>query len=176
MAVYPVRYRLPTKYSTDIGRIITRWAFLEWRLRDTAYTLLDISQPAGRLFVIEPRANEYLTRILDLMNLNKMKTGVDTVRLKKNLKELLEHRNNFAHGIWLKHTETNLPTLQIVKGEFPPLPGHKKVKAKIEPVSMAVPHQVLKNILKGIEWSTAQINRLRREIKEQLPPLQDKSS
>ena len=56
MATYPVRDKLPISHTTEIGRIITRWAFLEWLLRQIAYLLLDLNPKAGRLAVRDPRA------------------------------------------------------------------------------------------------------------------------
>ena len=67
MPTYPVRPNLPVAYSTEIGRIITRWARLEWELKRIAYTILQIGPKEGRLSVREPRAHEHLTMIEDLM-------------------------------------------------------------------------------------------------------------
>ena len=61
MPTYPVRRKLPVAYSTEIGRIITRWAWLEWELKRVAYTILEIGPKEGRLSVREPRAHDYLT-------------------------------------------------------------------------------------------------------------------
>ena len=123
MAVYPARYRLPVSYSTEIGRIITRWAYLEAVLRTTAYLILRVGAKHGRVAVREPRVVDYVTMLQDLMHLESLKTRVDLKTLKKSLEEIEALRHKLAHGIWLKHPSTKLPVLQIVKGSYPPSPG-----------------------------------------------------
>lgn len=69
MGIYLVRYRLPTKYSTAIGRMITRFAALESALRNLIYALLELDPKMGRVAVRNPRIEESFTMIRDLMGL-----------------------------------------------------------------------------------------------------------
>ena len=113
MATHPIRFRLPTSYNTEIGRIIQHWALLEWRIRSIAYLLLDLDPKRGRVAVREVRINMYVTMIEDLSKIRSIKLDIDTKQLKKNLEKLAYLRNAIAHGIWVKHPQTLKPVLQI---------------------------------------------------------------
>ena len=104
MGAYPVRRRLPVKYSTEIGRIITRFAFLESQLRAMTYKLLMVNDKQGRLAVRAPRVVDHITMIQDLAALAKLELKVDWKKLKAFCREAESFRNRLAHGIWLKHS------------------------------------------------------------------------
>ena len=168
MAVYLTRYRLPVSYSTEIGRIITRWAFLEWRMRETAYLLLDIGPKEGRLAVREPRATDYLTMLEDLIRLKSLKTKINFKELRKSLEATKSLRDGLAHGIWLKHGATKQPVLQIVSGSYPPTPGAQTVKARIDPQAVEIRLQSLKDITREIDNLTLLISLLKHSVGQQL--------
>ncbi len=84
--------------------------------------------------------------------------------------------NALAHGIWIKHDQTRLPTLQVVSGALlntANLP-QPLAKAKIEPQSLAVELSGLRAAVRDIEQLTKFIQVLRREIEAQLPTSPDK--
>lgn len=169
MPEYPIRYRLPTQYSTDIGRIITRWAFLEYRLKETAYMVLGIGPKIGRISVREPRVTDYVVMLQDLMLLKSLKTSVDLKKLRRKLETVQAFRDKLAHGIWVKHATTNLPVLQVIKGSYlPPHRGAIKVKARIDPLAAKVHLQGLKAIVHDIETTTVTINQWKRDLAEQI--------
>ena len=180
MPTYPVRRKLPVAYSTEIGRIITRWAWLEWELKRVAYTILEIGPKEGRLSVREPRAHDYLTMIQDLMRVRNMSISDDLKRDLKPVKQTLIHhgdlRNALAHGIWIKRDDTPLPVLQVVGGDL-----FKKIqfpqstpKAKIEPRALAMELPALHAMVNDIERLIQFVQALRREIETQLPASPDK--
>ena len=138
MPTYPVRYRLPVSYSTEIGRIITRWAFLEFRLKETAYMLLGVDPKVGRIAIREPRITDYIDMIQDLMHLKSITATADLKKLRKSLEKIQSFRDKLAHGIWMKHDTTKLPVLQVVKGSYISNPEGKKTKAKIDPLAAIV--------------------------------------
>ncbi len=130
MAVYKVHRRLPTAHSTQIGRIITRWAYLEWSLRNSIYALLDIGPPQGRIAIREQRAERYVDTVEDLLRIAKIDVDFEFKKYKDFLRILREHRNSLTHGIWLKHPDFNEPVLQITKGTWNPQPSNPKTKTK----------------------------------------------
>lgn len=138
MAVYPVLERLPQRHRAELGHIIMRWAYLEWRLRQINYALLGIDPKEGRLAVREPRATDYLTMIQDLAELKRLPLRVDWKKLRKHLGELANHRDRLAHGIWLKIPGHRVPCLQLTKGTWQPQGGGPTYKAKADPVSVPV--------------------------------------
>jgi hypothetical protein len=174
MPMYPVRRKLPVAYSTAIGRIITRWAWLEWELRGVIYTLLNIGPKEGRLSVRAARASEYNTMIQDLMHVRRVSLSPHLKSGLKSAKDAISHhgdlRNALAHGIWIKRDETPLPVLQVVGGDlfrqlkYPePLP-----KSKIEPRALAFELPALKAISNDIELQIKFIQAIRRDIENQL--------
>lgn len=167
MATHPVRYRLPVSYCTEIGRIITRWAYLEALLTSIAYVILDISQKHGRIAVREPRAVDSLTMIQDLMYLESLKTTVDLKALRTTLGEAEAFRDRLAHGVWVKHSNSKLPVLQIVKGSYPPNPGARSIKARIEPRGLEVDLQHLRKAERVISSAVTTLHQLRRELEAQ---------
>lgn len=130
MNTYKVRKTLPTAHSTQIGRIITRWALLEWRLRNIAYRLLNIGPKEGRLAVRDPRATDYVLMLEDLMNLKGLKIPFNFVEYRKLLEILGTHRDLLAHGIWIKHPDFKEPVIQMTKGKWSPDPTKPGEKAK----------------------------------------------
>ncbi len=168
MPAYPIRYRLPVSYSTEIGRIITRWAFLEYRLKETTYMLLDVDPKIGRIAIREPRTTGYIDMIQDLMALESLTTTVDLKKLRKTLEEIQIFRDKLAHGIWAKHDTTKLPVLQVTKVSYALKPGDQKTKARIEPLALLVRLTDLKASRRNIEHTTVTINKWKRDLSEQL--------
>ena len=170
MPTYPIRYRLPVAYSTEIGRIIPRWAFLEYRLKETAYMVLGVDYKVGRVAMREPRTAEYVDMIRDLMSLKSLTTSVDLKELRKTLEKLQPFRDKLAHGIWVRHDTTKLPVLQVTKGSYVlETAGPKtKAKAKIEPLALAVRLADLKTCRRDIEGATVTINQWKRDLGAQL--------
>ena len=182
MPTFPVRKKLPVAYSTEIGRIITRWARLEWELKHIAYTILQVNQAEGRLSIREPRASEYLTMIEDLMQVRGLSISTELKphmkQAKKALEKLGNFRNALAHGIWIKRPETRLPVLQLPSGGLVKLPRTTKKlpKAKIEPRALAIELSGLRAALRDIEELTRFIRAMRDELVVQVYASPDKPS
>ena len=90
MPKHKVRKRLPVAYSTEIGRIISHWAYLEWRLKNVTFALLDVGPKVGRLAIREPRASDYIGMFIDLMAVKGIEVSTDLKALKKLLAGLKE--------------------------------------------------------------------------------------
>lgn len=177
MATHPIRYRLPVSYSTEIGRIMTRWAILEWRLRVATYMLLDVGPKEGRIAVREPRPQDYGVMLRDLMQIKGFKpTKIQPKDLGKAIDSMAFYRNALAHGIWLKVKSRRLPWLQVLAGSYPPSPGAKAVKAKIDPQGVEISPTNLREIRAGIESATGMVNVLIAELEARLSPSPQKSA
>lgn len=173
MPSYPVRRKLPAAYSTEIGRIVTRWAWLEWELKRIAYAVLEIGPKEGRLSTRDDRADKYMVMIEDLMRVRKVTMSDELKRQLPPLKKALTHhtdlRNALVHGIWIKRPETKLPVLQVVSGDlfkkaqFPQLSD----KAKIEPRALAIELPALRAMVRDTERFIQFAKALRREIEAQ---------
>lgn len=168
VAVFPTRQRLPVAYNTEIGRIITRWAFLEWRLRETTYTLLQVGHKQGRIAIREPRIVDHITMIEDLMRVQAVTTQLDLKAFRSSLRDMESFRDRLAHGVWVKHTDTNTPVLQVVKGSYQDGAVKGPIKARLYPRAVTITLQNLKDLVGGIEQATKAVTMLRREIATQL--------
>lgn len=168
----PVRARLPVSYSTEIGRIIVRWALVEWHLKRLAYDILQISPKAGRVAVQEPRVEDYITMLQDLLALRKIRLDIDWKLLRKELGEIASFRNKLAHGIWVKHPGTKTPVLQETKGKHPNEPDATQRKARINPKALRVTLANLKDYRKRTDAAAHALRRLRDDLAPalQAPP------
>jgi len=138
MGKYPVIRKLPAAHCREIGKIITRWAFLEWRLKNTGYLLLNIGPKHGRVAVRELRVCDHLTMIQDLMEINDVSvSGFDFAKFRKLLETVGNHRDRLAHGIWIKHPDHRSPILQLTKSSYL-LPTKGKTKRIIKPEGVSI--------------------------------------
>lgn len=164
MRTYPVRYRLPTKYSTAIGRMITRFAALESALRNLIYALLELEPKMGRVAVRNPRIEESFTIIRDLMGLRSFTTTLDMKRLASDCKTLEQFRDKIAHGVWVKHSRSDLPVLQVTAGKFPEKPGGKSIKGRIQPAAFNVTLENFRSYTSGVDFAFKAVKQLAREL------------
>lgn len=172
MQTFPVIKRLPTAYYTHIGRVVSRWAYLEGKLRRIVFALLQVGPKHGRIAVREPRVVEFIEMVEDLLYLEKIQTRVDLKKLKKALQEIESHRNKISHGIWVKHPNSKTPILQDTKGTHPKesrdFDQHPKArKGRINPKAMNVTIANFKNWTGVIDNAVAGLERLASEIDAQ---------
>ncbi len=178
MAVYPVRRRLPTAHSTQIGRIITRWAVLEWQLKNIAYALLNIGPKEGRLAVRETRVEKYIDMIEDLMKLKGLPVPDDLADFKTTLKILESHSNRLAHSIWIRHPDFKEPVMQLLKGKWQPNPKEPKrtVSRLIEPEAVLIRLKELREFALLIDQGVDAAGRLEKYVTRALQSSRQKSS
>ena len=164
---FPLRYRLPVAYSTEIGRIITRWAFIEWQLEQITYRVVGVEQKIGRLTIREPRVDARITMIEDVMKLRKITVNTDFTKLSVGLVQLKNIRDAIAHGIWIKHPSIKLPVLQITKGKWSiaAMPNTKRV---VEPEGAPVTIEKLREIVGSLKGAALTVSKLETEIAAQL--------
>lgn len=175
MPTFPHWYRLPTNYSTNIGRVVTRYAFFEAQLRHAIYLLLDIDVKAGRVAVRNPRLDDAITMILDLMAVKSIKTSIDLKFLRKECKKIESFRDKISHGVWVKHSGTKLPVLQVTAGSYARTQGGESVKARITPQALAIGPDDFKSFLRAIDIALEHVGMLRQEIHQQIESSRKKS-
>ena len=168
MQQMPVRYRLPVSYSAEIGRVITRWAHLEWVLSETLYMLIATSPKIGRLAVRETRIGEYLTIIEKTARLQGITVSVDWKKFRTIMQTMESFRNKLAHGIWVKDPTSKWPAIRQVKGSYTLKHGAESVDARIKPASVPVPLGELRNAVKGIDRANQIAIEIRQEVETQV--------
>jgi hypothetical protein len=117
----PVVQRLPTSYVTGIGRVISRWAYLEWLISRMTYEALGVNPKQGRLAVRQARPDEYVTLIQDLLKTRKLSVPIPDPdpTLKARLRKAKAARDYLAHGLWTRHRKSGELGLWLIKGEQP---------------------------------------------------------
>jgi hypothetical protein len=172
MGTYPIWYRLPTKYSAAIGRLVSRFATLENTIRQLTYALLEIDPKMGRTAVRSARVEDAITMIEDLMALKGFKTSLNLKAMKNDCKAIERMRDQVAHGVWVKHANSDQPVLQGVTGKHNPIQGGKPVKAKINPVAYNVTPTTLDTFSTGVDRLMQAFKQLARECKNQHAAMQ----
>jgi hypothetical protein len=133
MRVWKVMLDLPDDLCTEIGRVITAHAYLEFALTRTICLLLDIDLKAGRLAVRDTRAAERLEAVFDLAILNGLAIDKDhTKALRVAVEKASSERNELAHGVWFEG-EGGQPHLRNTKGSWQPRGTEGKVKRAVKP-------------------------------------------
>src|SRR5262245_11329914 len=77
------RIDLLASLCREIGRIITRWAYLENAIQHTLRTLLGLSEEEGRLALQKARPNEQLDVIADVAHPYRLKVDTPAFRRMK---------------------------------------------------------------------------------------------
>lgn len=174
MGQFPLRYKLPTSYSVEIGKITTRFSHVQWQIRQCTYLLLGIGRKEGRLTVREPDVADAITTIEELIKIKKLAPVPNLKALKTRLQQIESYRNKLAHGIWLKHPGERAPVIQETKGFYIPKPGAPKISARLFPRAAKVTLQNLRDIRKGVDISSRELRGLYAGLERQLPPSRGK--
>lgn len=143
--------RLPVSYVTSIGRIITRWAGVEWELQRIVYMLLNVNAKQGRLAAKVPRAGECANLIKQLAKLRGIYLSAkDVSYLHSRLSDCVEWRDRLAHGVWIRPHKTRRLLLQVTKGAWNDPRGESRSR-KILPEGMQVTIGQLRALTRDIE-------------------------
>jgi hypothetical protein len=181
MRTAPQALPLPVSYYREIGRIITLWAHVEWRLRQIAYRLLEIGPKPGRIAIREPRATDYLEMIVDLMELKKLSIPPKMPELWKDIDKCVLWRDRLAHNIWLRDPKSGEIVIQVTRGKWErpagakPKKGEKQKSRKVVPEGIPVTVPKLGQIRADIINVGAILEALYISINRALTPSPDKS-
>lgn len=138
MAEYPTIEKLPVNYCRAIGRLVSRFAFLESLLRHLIYRLLGVDRKAGRIAVRNPRVRDSFIMITDLMSLQSFTAATDIKMLAKECEKIEKFCDKVSHGVWVKHAKSGDPILQVTAGSFTEKQGGPSIKARIRPQALEI--------------------------------------
>ncbi len=174
----PVIVKLPKGLSVEIGKIMVRWANIEWRLHQIGYRLLDVSPAVGRIAMCEPRATDYLDMICDLLDLSGLSIPAQVPILRAEIEKWGKWRNRLAHGIWVRHPKTREYMVQASTGQWDrsKLPRGQRLSREILTEAVTITEPILKDVVRASESIGAQLEAFWRGVDKALPqPLPDKS-
>lgn len=158
-----VRRRLPTRYYTEIGRIITRWAIIEDVLEGLVFHALWISEEQGRLVLRGQRATERLLLLQTLLRFQGIAANIDWGTARNHLDQMETLRDRLAHNIWIRRPDTDVPVMRDLSGAYiKDLPqGHKP---KLLPLSVRVPFAFLQNMRRSMDQLIKQLIRFDADV------------
>lgn len=163
--------RLPATYATQIGRVISRWAYQEWLLTRVMYELLGLSPKAGRLAVKTGNINTYMQMLSDLMRVYPIQVPTNMNKLWQDLAKAESERDHLAHGLWLK--ESGSPSLRLwhTRGRKVVDAGEPTVSRKHRPDSLPKSPNDIGNTCKTIDDLIVRTRILEKEIRAALASL-----
>lgn len=159
-----ISQRLPKSYNYEIGRIITRWALIEWKFKYITYGLLDIDHSLGRLAVREPRVVDHITMIEEIMAFKKFAVMTNLKSLKTRLEELQVWRDHIAHSAWVVGGGDKYLIMQLAKGKWTPITEGTSVNRKVRPQGGVVTIEFLRSLVKRMDAEHVVINRFARQV------------
>lgn len=172
MASKPIaRYDLPATVCRDIGRIITRWAYVEHYLQNIVYMLIGVSQAIGRLAVREPRATDRLDLIRDLIAAKGLtEPDVDYKALRLAMEDIEDLRNVTAHSIWHWSSQHQAWVVQIARGSWEGVNKTDRAKKskRIAPEGQIIKSTTFAGYILGIDGIIQILKKMQANLEEQL--------
>ena len=115
----PVVHDLPDEIAAGIGRVLTGTSTLEHKLTSMIGIILQMDKAEMRLTLRQPRMEERLDIVFELLMLKAIETDFDFDGFRKTLVDIGSRRHRLAHGIWLKRTDTGELFLRLARGNWP---------------------------------------------------------
>ena len=166
---------LPATLCREIGRIISRWAFLENYVQRIVWTLMGISREEGRLAVREPRLEDRVEVITDLMRIYELKVDDKlTSALLDGIRKQVHIRDAVAHGAWSFSDDYGDWQVTNTKGTWDRQDRPKiERKKKINPEGILLGVAALKKRVAAIDDLISNATILHDSIVEQIAALRE---
>jgi hypothetical protein len=170
----PVVEKLPEDIAAGIGHIIARFTRLEDLLRTTTYVAMGIDPKRGRIAVREPRAEEQVTMIEDLLILLNIEPWPDIAQLKKHVAAAERDRDKFAHGLFVTNPKTGQLAVSVTRGSHNLGPHELRRTRKMLPEGQLFGREELDSITASIEGAINAAHDLHRKVLHARRALNDK--
>ena len=166
---------LPATLCREIGRMISRWAFLENYLQRTLWKVMGISKEEGRLAVREPRLEERVELIADLMHVYGLKVDDKLIStLADGIRNQVRIRDAVAHGAWSFSDDYGDWQVTNTKGTWDKQERPKiERKKKINPEGILLGVAALRNRIFAIDEIITNATILHDSIVEQIAALRE---
>lgn len=158
----------PDDISVLVGRVVAHWSFLEWLLRQCTYTLLGVSDRFGRIAVRDPRPEEHVRMIQELMELAGFSTSIKLSDLMEDLRALKNLRDSIVHGVWTENVDTGRLTISIDSGTWSPPKLTGKVSRRVVPEARGIDAEGLETVCSGIHDCILRVQRLLVDLEAQV--------
>lgn len=151
-------YNLPVAFNREIGRIIVRWANLEYYVQTMVWEILGISRAEGRIAIREPRVADRLDMVNQIIQVQQATWDADLYKsVAKRMRDLASERDLVAHAIWGRHD--NQWYVQVTRGAYPNDLSHLVTGSR-----RVMPEMVLMTVEK-LKTTSADIEKLIFDLK-----------
>lgn len=144
---------LPASYTREIGRIITKWSYLENYLQSIIYIMLGVNDIVGRVAIREPRVADKINVIEEIAYLRDFSLNKSTFKdTKKQINDMAFWRNLFAHSTWV-HIPSKGWLVRATTGTLSPeakAEGFAQ-KRRITPEGIGIDVEFLKKVVWNID-------------------------
>jgi len=166
-------FDLPVSMCRDVGRIMTRWSYIEYVLQSTIYMLCNVGPEVGRLAIREPRIQDRLDLILDLIAFRQLqvpKLAIEWKDLRSALIDGEDLRNVVAHSVWFRSPKHNAWAAHVARGSWPDRKRTDRAKRnkRISPEGQIIHPSTLSGYVKALEGSIMILKNLRSDVEAQL--------
>lgn len=153
----------------EIGKVVIRWAHLEYLIQSFIWELAGVDERVGRLAIREPRVSDRMDLVYDLAEL--LGAKVDTKQgtaFKNRLNELSGKRDLIAHGIWTKTPKDKTWRVILTRGTHRPDADVPHRKRKISPEALKADPDGLRKLADQMEEMAKNFRTLRGMLRETL--------
>jgi hypothetical protein len=161
-------FDLPGSITKEIGHIMVRWAFLEHKIQQIIWNLVQVTIPMGRLAIREPRAEDRITLIQQISDLRGISISDDHItKIKSEIKQVSPDRDLLAHGFWFR--TANGWSVALTRGKWSDSEPHSKYKSVV-PEAVHVTPDALRKISHRIEGIINLADLIARDVHTALKP------
>jgi hypothetical protein len=140
---------LPASKAASIGRTLTRFSYLEWRMAKTIYSLLGIGIKQGRVAVRLGQLRPAALTAEGLLEALRVRTDYNFNQLGKKLDAAERARNMLAHSLYTK--KAGQIHIQVVRGSWDLPQGVEGIRRAVDPESRLVDRKFLGEQRKAVE-------------------------
>jgi hypothetical protein len=153
---------LPTGIYDGIGMVVQAHAILETALQELLFDLMRVDCPSGRVVLRYQSGTERFKTVRRMLDLYGITVSMNTVDLLDQIQECCDHRDQFAHSVWVRDEEGNI-MLRLARGVFETPDG--MADRSFLPEAKYVPDDVYSQIRENILSTIRQVHDLKHEVK-----------
>jgi hypothetical protein len=168
----PIVIDLPTGIYEGIGMVMHAHAILETALQELLFDLMRVDYPSGRVVLRYQSGTERFKTVRKMLDLHGIKASMDTGDLLTQIQECCDHRDSFAHGVWIRNDDGFI-ALRLTRGVFETPDG--MADRSFRPEARSVADEVYSQIREKILSTINQIHDLRHELNQFLAKPREQS-
>jgi hypothetical protein len=143
--------------------VVHAHAILETALQELLFDLMRVDYPSGRVVLRYQSGAERFKTVRKMLNLHGITASMNTVALLDQIQECCDHRDGFAHSVWIRDEDGTL-ALRLTRGVFETPDG--EADRSFLPEAQCVSDEVYAQIRGNILSIVRQVYDLKQEVKQ----------